>query len=51
MNAALWKKHHFIFPKVLRGQLADLICRVSATLNEHTQITVNPYLHTINMRI
>lgn len=33
------------------GRLADLTCRVSAALNEHAQITVNPYLHIINTRI
>jgi len=48
---ALWKKDRFIFLKVLRGWLADLICRVSAVLNEHTEILVNPCLHIINMRV
>lgn len=38
----------FHFPKVLRGWLADLI---HGMLNEHARITVNPYLHTINMRL
>lgn len=41
----------FHFPAGPEGRLADLTRGVSAALNEHAQITVNPYLHIINTRI
>lgn len=50
-KVALSGKYRFIFPKVLRGWLADLTPWVSAALNERMQITVNPYLHIINTKI